>query len=137
MPRIIMVAAVADGAGAQIAERGVQLSHHAWGGGAYKSAPAPAGGETLRVNDEEVSERMEGVQEGIEGAEMEPPHSARDVPTLLPSFSTPQITPPPTSRLPPSHNPPAPHHKKPYGPLPPPFHTSSPPPSPPTVPISL
>ncbi|KAF8512645.1 hypothetical protein JB92DRAFT_2830688 [Gautieria morchelliformis] len=96
MPRIVMVPAVhaggirqghgqsmgddaalgVDGAGAQFAEHGVQLGRCARGGGAYKSAPAPAGGETLRVNEEEVSERMEGVREGVEGTEMVPPRSA-------------------------------------------------------------
>ncbi|KAF8508642.1 hypothetical protein JB92DRAFT_2832281 [Gautieria morchelliformis] len=99
----------------------------AWGRGAYKSAPALVGGETLHVNDEEVSEQTEGAWEGVEGAEMAPPCSAHGisidalpfaVPLMFPPFHLPSqhriITPPPASHLPPPHNPPAPHHKKPY-----------------------
>ncbi|KAF8493153.1 hypothetical protein JB92DRAFT_2835244 [Gautieria morchelliformis] len=109
------------------------------GRGACKSAPALAGGETLRVNDEEVSERTEGAWEGVEGVEMAAASlctwyidrctaicgptgicmalHTRPVP-MFPPFHLPSqhriITPPPASHLPPSHNPPAPHHKKPY-----------------------
>ncbi|KAF8500581.1 hypothetical protein JB92DRAFT_2833894 [Gautieria morchelliformis] len=108
MPRIVMVPAVH--AGALGRGRGQGMGDDtvlAWmglgpglrsmvcslvvarGRGAYKSAPALAGGETLRVNDEEVSEWTEGAWEGIEGTEMVPPRSAHGISINVLPFAVP------------------------------------------------